>query len=507
MKHTSSLLRVTGSALIALALLAPLGPSQAAPGGAAARVVLASEPRSLDPTIDTIKTSLVITHTILEALVLNKPDGGFQPHLAESWQAVDPLRWRVKLRRGVQFHNGEPFNADAVAYTVDAFLKTRGEARGWFSFVSGTQKVDPFTIDFVLSEANSNFPATLAFLYVFPPRYHAQAAAEFGTRPVGTGPYRFVEWTRGNQMRVAANPTYWGAKRPAIGEIQFRWAPDASARTALAATGEVDIAQNIPPAQIERIERSGVARIETARSLRRAFIRMNLGNGPTTDVRVRRAMNHAVDVDTIIRVLFRGRAYGRVAGFIYPGFEGYQGDKLQPYKYDPDLAKRLLAEAGYPNGFEITFWHTIGRYALDKESVEAIQGQLERVGVRARLQGMEAGAYFSRISSERVPGMNFAASAPLFMTPMYHPLIEFRNKLPYAYGANDVTTQFVKEAIAETNPAKRLRRLQNLERYIFEKHVPWIWLWDYQDIYAASNRINWKARSDEFLSFEDVSFR
>jgi peptide/nickel transport system substrate-binding protein len=481
----------------------------AAPAGAAdpLRVVLGAEPTSMDPSVDTLKSSLVIANTMLETLAMNTPTQTFKPWLAESWESVGPTKWRIKLKRGVKFHNGEPFDADAVIYSVKVFRETKGLARGWFGFLAGAEKVDDHTVDLVTTGPTAIVPSSLAFLYAFPPKYHAQLGSEgFARKPVGTGPWRFVSWTPGVQLKVEPFPDYWG-KKPTIGEIHFRWAPEGSSRVALLETGEAHLAQNIPPVLAERVERSGAARIETAKSIRKVFIQFNINEGPTKDVRVRRALNHAVDVETIIRTLFRGRAYGRDKGIILEGFEGYQGATLQPFKYDPELAKKLLAEAGYPNGFETTLWHPIGRYMLDKEASQAIAGQLAKVGVKAELQGMESGAYFSKVSKEKVPGLNFFACGALYMNPLFCPLVHMQPGAAFAYGANERTAQFIKRATETLDDAARARVYQEFESYVYKEEVPWIWLWHQQDIYGASNKVNWKARSDELMTFEEVSFR
>ena len=470
-------------------------------------VAMVAEPRVLEPTIDTIKPSLVIDLTMMEPLAMNTAEGGFVPWLAESWDPIEPTRWRLTLKQGVQFHNGEPFNADAVLYSLDVYKNTEGGARGWYDFIISAEKVDDFTVDLMTEEPTTTLPSTLAFLFAFPPEYHSQLGSdEFGQRPIGTGPWRFVEWNKGVDLKVEPNPDYWGEK-PFIGEIHFRWAPDATSRVALLETGEVHIAQNIPPALIDRVENSGIARIETAKGIRKAFLRMNLESGPTTDVRVRRALNHAIDVESIIDTLFLGRAYGRDTGFILDGMEGSVPGRLSPYEYDPELAKELLAEAGYPDGFDIAFHHTIDRYVLDTESAEAIAAQLAEVGINAELMGLEPGAYFSKISASRVEGIHFAASAPLFMTPLYHPLIEFELDKPYGYGADSETDAYTQQVRAEINTDERIELLQDFEDYVFYEHVPWVWLWHYQDIYGVSNDINWTARPDQIMSFEEVTFR
>jgi ABC-type transport system substrate-binding protein len=241
--------------------------------------------------------------------------------------------------------------------------------------------------------------------------------------------------------------------------------------------------------------------------MRYIFLEFNLTAPPTNDVRVRRAINHAIDVESIIKVLFRDRAYGRFKGFIHEGFEGYQGDQLKPFTYDPDLAKKLLAEAGYPNGMDLEFWHVIGRYQLDKEASEAIAGQLGKVGIRVKLTGMESGAYFRKLSTEKVPGMNYIGCAPTFNHPISCPLTYFSSTSPLGYGATPQTDDYIKRISAELNEAKRVQLLRAFENYISNDLVPWVWLWYQQDLYGASNKLNWKPRSDEFISFEKASFR
>lgn len=470
------------------------------------KVALVAEPRLLEPSIDTIKPSLVIGMTMLEPLTMNTAEGGYVPWLAESWTAIDQNRWRLTLKKGVQFHNGEQFNADTVLYSLGVFQNTQGGARGWYSYISGVEKVSEFEVDLITESPTTTLPATLAFLFMFPPKYHGEVGSdEFGQNPVGTGPFKFVKWDKGVELVVEPNSGYWGDK-PTVGNIHFRWLPDASSRVALLETGEVHIAQNIPPALMSRVDNSGVSRVETVKGTRKAFLRMNVETGPTADVRVRMALNHAIDVESIIKALFQGRAYGRDAGFLLDGMEGHEYGRLTPFEYNPDRAKALLAEAGYPDGFKTTFHHTIGRYMLDKESAEAMAAMLSEVGIESDLIGLEPGAYFSKVSASRLEGLHFAASAPLFMTPLYHPMIEFELNKPYGYGADARSDSFTKQARAEVDDKARVALLQDFEDYVFKGHVPWVWLWHYQDIYGVSNDVNWKPRSDQIMDFTKVTF-
>jgi peptide/nickel transport system substrate-binding protein len=490
---------------------APTEPPTTAPTEPAAaveplKVVLVSEAFSMDPTVDINKPALVIINTMIEPLVMNTPEGTYIPWLAESWEAIEPTRWRIYLKQGVKFHNGEPFNADAVTYSVDAFLEAK-QVRSYFSFITGTEKVDDYTVDILTDQVVSILPASLAYLYVFPPEYRAEMGDDFGLNPIGTGPWRFVEWTKGVDLKVELNPDYWGPK-PSIDQIVFRWAPEASTRVAMLETGEADIVQNVPPAFVERVNASGTARIETAKSIRKVFLRINVQEGPTADVRVRKALNHAVNVESIIENLFLGRAYGRDTGaMILEGMVGYEEGRLEPYKYDPELAKELLAEAGYPDGFSTKLWHTLNRYMYDKEAAAAIADQLAQVGIDAELIGMEAGAFFSTVDNEQVEGMNMTTCGALFMTPLYCARFHWYPGTIRAYGANERTEEYLDRAMAAVDVEEQAKILQEFEDYIYYEHVPIVWLWHQQDIYGVSNRLDWKARRDELLSFETASFK
>ena len=484
--------------------------------GRTLNVAMVAEPRVLEPSVDTIKPSLVIAMTMLETLAMNTEEGGFEPWLAESWEALGTDGWRLHLREGVEFHNGEPLDADAVIYSLGVYHQTEGGAKGWYNFITSAEKVDDLTVDlFSRPEggahwsggAASTLPATLGFFFVFPPKYHAELGSdEFGQAPVGTGPWIFENWTKGVELTVVPNPDYWG-KKPTIGNIHFRWADDASSRVALLETGDVDIAQNVPPSMISRVNNSDAARIETVKGLRKFFLRMNIEEGPTADVLVRKALNHAIDIESIIGALFEGRAYGRDTGFILEGQPGYESGRLTPYKYDVDLAKELLAEAGYPNGFDVTFHHTIDRYVLDVATAEAIAGQLALVGINVELIGLDPGAFFGAVSGSRLPGIHFSASAPLFMTNLYHPMIEFELNKPYGYGANEKTDAYTKQALAERDEAKQIEILHEFEDYVMTEHVPWVWGFHYQDIYGVSKNVYWTPRPDQIMDFVDVRFR
>lgn len=473
----------------------------------ALKVVLSSEARSLDPTIDTNALTLPVTNTIMETLGRTGPGLEVSPLLAEAWEPTGETTWRIKLRPGVAFHNGEPMNADALIYSIDAFLKTQGTARGYFSFIAGATKVDDLTVDIETSGPTSLLPSTLPFLYVLPPKYHAEVGSEgFGTKPVGTGPWKFANWSQGVEIGVARNEDYWGDK-PGIGDITFRFAPDASSRIAQILTGEADLANDIPPSMIPRVESGGSAQVLSKPSARKVFLQINMEEGPTADVRVRRGLAHAIDVPSIVRVLYRGHAEASAQGFVVEGLEGYQEGAYPLPAYDVDKAKALFAEAGYPDGFKLDFWHPVGRYLLDKEAAQAIAGQLEKAGVTVELHGMEPAAYFSKTASEKVPGVNFFACGPLFVNPVFCPIVHYKTGAAWAYGVTDKTDGYIEQITTTLDDARRVELVREFQTYMVDEVVPAVWLWRQESIYAVNGQLDWTPSSDERIWFRDMAWK
>ena len=299
---------------------------------------------SLDPSVETHRSSGAVQNTMMETLAVYDANNTLHPLLAEKWQSINPMTWRLTLKKGVKFHDGEEFDAESVKASVDTFNASKGFAGSWFQFIKEVRPVDSHTVDIVTKSPTPIVPQTLAFLYAYPPRYLRQVGADtFGQKPVGTGPYKFAEWVKGDHIKVKADPTYRaGALK--IDEITFRTAPEASTRVAMLETGRADIVMNVPPQMIERVEKAG-ARVEVARSNRRVFVEMNRFDSVLQDVRLRKAMNYATDVESIIKNLFSGRAC-RATDILRPGMPGYVKDNVKGYSYDPAKAKEGTSENG-----------------------------------------------------------------------------------------------------------------------------------------------------------------
>lgn len=469
-------------------------------------VVQGPEPVSLDPSVDINKTSINVQHTMMDPLVYHTAENETIPWLATSWEPVEPTRWRVTVRDDVSFHNGEPFNADSVIYSINAYNNSAGEGSVFFQYVEDMEKVDDYTVDIITAEPNPIVPETLAFLYALPPEYHAEVGADgFGQAPVGTGPFTFVEWDQGVQIVVEANADYWGGA-PTLDQVVFKPAPEASTRVAMLETGDADIIANVPPELTARVDESEGSVIAEVPSLRMIFVEFNPFEPPFDDVRVRQAFNHAVDKEALINIILDGHAT-QMKGVIIPGWLGYDSDALTEYEYDPDKARELLAEAGYGDGLEVDFWFPIGRYLKDKEVAEAIAGQLQEVGVTLNMNGSDIGTLVERIHTQELSGMHFFSMAPLIMDPDYLFRTHFYSEGLNQYGWTERTDADIEAAISTVDRAERERIYSELDAYLTNEHVPWIYLYLQNLIYGVDENLDWQPRPDEIIDLRTASFK
>ncbi|MFN8456263.1 MAG: ABC transporter substrate-binding protein [Anaerolineae bacterium] len=474
--------------------------------GGSITVVQGPEPLSLDPTVDINKTSINVQYTMFDPLVNNTSDNQLIPWLATSWEAVEPTRWRFTLRQGVTFHNGEPFNAESVVFSLNAYNASKGEGAKLFTFIKGAEAVDEYTVDILTEKPNPIIPRAMAFLLALPPKYYAEKGSEqFALAPVGTGPFTFGEWQTGVQIKVKANPAYWRGA-PRLDEVTFKPAPEASTRAALLQTGEADIIANVPPELADQIAKTEGLRVAQTPSLRMIFLEFNPFQPPFDNVKVREAFNYAVDKESLINDILGGYAT-RIKGVILPGWLGYNPDALTSYDYDPEKAKQLLAEAGYAEGLQVDFWFPIGRYLKDKEVAEAIAGQLQKVGVTLNMQGSDIGTLVERIHTQTLSGLHFFSMAPLIMDPDYLFRTHFYSQGLNQYGWTERTDADIEAASSTVDGAERARIYEALDQYLTNEHIPWVYMYQQNLIYGVNGNLEWNPRSDEIIDLRTAGFK
>ena len=457
-------------------------------------VVQTAWPQSLDPTMDTnVNAGNVYAH-VLESPAQYRYDASekvmkLEPRLCSRWENRAPDRWRFYLRPNLKFTNGEDITSEVARFSMDALKTNKGMASSYMNHVKEVVAVDPLTFDIVTDGPYAATPASMAFFFFFPPKYYEQSGGKsgFGRKPVGSGPYRFVEWQDGVHIRLEANQNYWGPK-PAIQAILIRAQPESATRVALLDTGEADLITALPPELIARAQRT--ADIRTARGLRRVFCFFNGNVAPTDNPLVRKAINHAVDVDAIVKNILGGHAYV-AKGINKPGYVGYAPDKITGYKYDPELAKKLLAQAGYPNGIDLDYNHPVGRWLNDRDVAAAIVDMCGKAGIRFKDKGVEFNTVSSLYSTQKATGMNMWSVGPLWLDPSFEWQVHFYSKGLYHYTNNAKMDELLDRLRTEVDPAKRVPIAQEFEKYVVDDYCPWLFLYDEEHIYGVNKKLNW----------------
>ncbi|TBL73318.1 glutathione ABC transporter substrate-binding protein [Paenibacillus thalictri] len=367
----------------------------AAPSKTGGTLVIArlSDANNLDPHYSNQNESnSIVLHKVYEGLVLLDKSNNFKPLLATEWKQLNDVTWEFKLRQGVAFHDGTPFNAEAVRKTVMRVLdKNQPTSKAQnFKMISEVKVIDDYTVQLVLNYPYAPLLSLLASVEgsIFSPAAIDKYGKELSKNPVGTGPFRFESWTPGQEIVLAQNDKYWGNKAK-ISKAVFKVVPEDTTRIAMVETGEAQVAEQLPITEIERINASSTMNVGRFDAYRVDYIGFNTKKKPFDDPRVRQAISYAVDRESIVKGVFNnvGKLTNSILGRDVFGYSS----KVAGYPYDLNKAKQLLAEAGYPNGFKTTVF-----VSNDKQRVnvaEVLQSQLKGIGIELQLNVMEFGAY------------------------------------------------------------------------------------------------------------------
>ena len=357
---------------------------------------MGAEPESLDPVAMTSAPAATVGEHVVERLIYMEEDGNLTPMLATSWSAnAESTVWTFEIRQGVEFHDGTALNAEAVAANLQRFVDP--DVGAAYSFLLGTveeiEAVGEYTLQLSLSQPFAPILSHLSHSFVgilSPAQIDGLAADARIEIPVGTGPYVMDEWNRGESIALSVNDSYWGDV-PAIPNVGFRFIPESSALIVALETGEVDAMMRVPPQEVARLEADADIEVVRQSSVRQIYIGFNNEREPFTDVRVRQALNYAIDKQAIVDGLFEGFTVADAP--VVPAVFGHS--TVGPYAYDPARARELLAEAGFPDGFSMTLHHPTGRYPLDATVAQVLQDQLSEVGIDVTLETREWSSYLS----------------------------------------------------------------------------------------------------------------
>ena len=346
------------------------------------------DPPNLDP-YNTTAPYISVFAQICEPLIYWDSDASgnavIKRLLATDYRWLDDTRLQFKLRPGVRFSNGEPFNAAAAKFSLEQLFAAFNYSQWLKDLLKEVTVVDDQTVVLALTKPAGYVVSVLAYgsFQVAPKDFQTRGKDAFNQSPVCTGPWVFKEHRKDSHITLTANPTYWGGT-PKFKTITYRVIPDDAARVAALEAGEVDIAPNVPHSAAARVERNSNLRLATIPSLRQFATFIDVANPkakPLEDARVRLALNLAIDRAAICKQIFAGRCTPKDGQPLSKWHSGHN-PALKPYPYDPAQARKLLADAGHPNGFELDYTYTTGRYPLDKPAGEAMASYLRAVGLK-----------------------------------------------------------------------------------------------------------------------------
>ena len=453
---------------------------------------------SIDPALAYSPREWSVVHSIYDAPIGFAADGSLQPLAAERFEAVDDVTFEIALRRGMTFHDGSPVTSAAVERAVAYIQGSASFAVDLFRVITGVEIVDELTARLVCESPAPWLPAQIAvWLALVPEGFSAETAA---SAPVGTGPYRFETYEPGSSITLVRNGSYPedSVKGRAIAErVTYRFVPEASTRVADLASGSAQIVTELPMDQLGAVEQAGAEVVEPS-VVGSAWIRIATDVEPFGDPRVRRALNHAVDVQAIANALVSSES--RRLASLFPDERSIAfNETLAPFAYDPDLAVSLLAEAGLSDGFETELEISAGGRA---DVAEAIAAQLGEVGILVRIVATDYASFNETWADPSSPPLRLATWSPLYDPHTLLSLVFASSGFLSRYQNGEVD-RLIAEAAVEVEPGARARLYQDLSRVMYED-PPALFLWNLASAYGVTpEAASWAPRGDEYVIATD----
>ena len=479
------------------------GQGSAAPKGKIT-VALSSDVGTLDPQNHNIRINYIACWHLYDNLVYrDQKTLKIGPHLAESWKIIDDNTWEFKLRKGIKFDNGEPFNAESVKFTIERGLDPKCPQRPSVSWVKEVKILDDYTVRILTDKPYPVALDRLANYQLLPPKWAKEKGADFiSINANGTGPYRLKEWKRGVHMILEAKEDYWKGAPP-IQTIVFRPIKEISTQISELMTGGIDIVRDVPPDQIPLIESAPNVRISKAPTLRQVYLVMDAdgraGKSPVQNLKVRQAISHAIDVDTIIKTVMTGNAL-KTAAVLSPQHFGYDKSLENSYPYSPDKARQLLKEANFNFDQPLKLVTYTGSIQNPRALAEAVAGYLNKVGIKTNVNVYSDIGMWDRLSREGklndLSIHSWGGGGVYDADAIYYSY--FRSGAAYCYGSSPEMDKWLDQARAIMNPEQRKKLYFNAGKYI-NAHALAVSFYSQFAILGITKRVDYEAPPDEFL--------
>jgi peptide/nickel transport system substrate-binding protein len=494
------LLALTLAALVAV----PLG--VAAQTKDTLTVALASHAPTLDPHMHFERVGILVNINMFDSLLHRSPKLEFEPSLALSWKALNDTTWEFKLRKGVKFHNGATMTAEDVKFSIDRVIEPGKEKKkspqyGNVRAIKEVRIVNPDTIHLITDKP---FPLLLERLVFFPivPKAHVEKVGDeaFGsTAAVGTGPWKLIEWKKDQYIKLEAFDQHWRGK-PAFKHLVFRAIPEVATQVAELKTGGVDIIRNVSADLLNDIKNHPATAISTTPILRVHYMGLDMRSAPFDKKAVRQAANYAIDKQAIVQKMMAG--LGRqVATVVQPQAFGHDAE-VKPFPYDPKKAKELLAQAGYPNGTDITLHSAFVEF---RPVFEALAQMLTEVGIRTTVKMWDPGPAWNKFfqtEGKATHGWygswgNYSVfDADAVLHPLYH--TEPGGWVGKHYARVEGLDKLIDEARSTVDQPKRKQIYSRIQHMIREE-APSVFLFTQNDTLGISKKVSYEARPDEWL--------
>ncbi|HEY7925862.1 MAG TPA: ABC transporter substrate-binding protein [Candidatus Dormibacteraeota bacterium] len=474
-------------------------------GANVVNIAIADDPSGLDPQAFEDGNALAIYDNISEPLLSRTAsDNKIGPLLATSWSQKDATTWEFKLRSGVQFSNGEPFNADAVVASIKRITDPKYvTAQGDFvGDINGASKVDDLTVDITTSAQDPTVPKRMSLITMVP--VSAATNADFANHPIGTGPYTLVSTQKGGKTILQANPHYWGGK-PAIDQAIFQPVKEPTLRLAGIKTGELNLVTGLLPEQLSQVP---VA--VHAAGLEFPTVILNTRGGPFADKNLRLAANYAVDSQTILNKLFSGFGHLANCQIMGPGTLGWNPD-LRPYPYDPAKAKQLVQNAHAPSLNVLFVGDSSNRWLKDVELEQTISGYLTAAGFTVKPSFTDFATYLNVIfpptnsATTARPDMIFVSHDNIFGDADVTASTYFLTNGGGSSTSNTALDAQILAARSELNPSTRLQDYKDINKSVCDD-ADFIFMMNTDNIWGMTSDLSWTPRYDAQILVNTMSF-
>lgn len=502
MSPKTNLRRLAGATAVALSLLLATGLA-----GAQARLAVAqsSDVFTLDPSMDISATGLNVLQNIFAALTSIETDGSVKPLIAKSWKASPhALTWTFTLADNAKFSDGTPVTAEDVRWTFDKIRNdAKSPARSYLGLVKAIDIVDGNQIRFQLNKPFAIWDRQVSLISIMSKAAYEKLGPEgFSRKPVGAGPFEVVEWVKDDHLELRAVERYWrtGAK---VQRLVFRPVPSEASRVAALQSGDVDVVAILPPSVVERLKQRANVKVVSIPSNRVVFLGINMKNPVLANLKLRQAMDYAIDRNAIAKQLLRGLGdpVGQIIAPVTFGFD----QSRKPTPYDVAKAKQLVQESGY-KGEVILLSYANNRFAFGDEVAQAVAGYLGAVGINVKLDSQAFNSWLPVWLEKKLPGLYLMSYGPSIMDAELALSTLYESGTGRGYWDSEEIDKLIAQQRAETDPARRQKVIADIWR-LSQENLALAPLYVEYHSYGMRSNVSWKPRPDEHLIFGEADVR